>query len=92
MMSRATMTAKEAAGYLGCSYDMFLKLVRAKKIPFFRAGSRVLCRKESLDLWMAEQETASMISAEPDGLRYLPKQEIKSAIEMSPKKSIKVGF
>lgn len=57
---RVTMPAKESAKYLGLSYWKFLEEVKAGRIPHFRIGNRVLCRKISLDVWMAAKETASV--------------------------------
>lgn len=67
---RATMKAKEAAEYIGISYWKLLELAKARKIPHIRGvGNRVLFRKDSLDAWMASQETAS-ISNEDDKAGY----------------------
>jgi len=57
---RVTMPAKESAKYLGLSYWKFLEDIKAGRIPHFRIGNRVLCRKISLDVWMAAKETASV--------------------------------
>lgn len=57
---RATMTAREAAAYLGVSYWKLLELVRQKKVPHIRLDARVLFRREALDAWLAEQEAASV--------------------------------
>ncbi len=59
-MGRSTLTAKEAAKYLGISYWKVLEMAKRGEIPHIRAGSRVLFRRESLDQWMLEQEQASV--------------------------------
>ncbi len=59
-MSRSTLTAKEAAKYLGISYWLCLEMCKRGEVPHIRAGSRVLFRRESLDQWMAAQEQASV--------------------------------
>lgn len=64
-MKKATMTAKEAAGYMGISYWKFLEEIKAGRIPHFKIGNRVLCRREALDEWMKRQEAAS-VAREPD--------------------------
>lgn len=57
---RATLKAKEAAHYLGFSYWKLLELVKAGEIPVIRAGNRLLFRRETLDLWLSQQEAASV--------------------------------
>lgn len=57
---RATMNARDSAAYIGCSYWKFLEGVKAKRIPHLKVGNRILCRRETLDAWMASQETASI--------------------------------
>lgn len=57
---RTTMTAKEAAAYLGISYWLVLELSKQKRLKHVRAGKRVLFRKESLDEWMSLQEELSV--------------------------------
>lgn len=64
---RATLKAKEVATYLGFSYWKLLELVKAGKIPVIRAGNRLLFRRETLDNWLAQQETASLVLPEPEG-------------------------
>lgn len=55
-MERATLTRVEAASYLGISEWLLWRLTKEGLIPHFRAGNRLLFRKESLDNWMLEQE------------------------------------
>jgi excisionase family DNA binding protein len=64
-VKRATMTAKESAVYVGTSYWQFLSEIKAGRIPHFRIGNRILCRRETLDAWMAAQEAAS-VAREPE--------------------------
>ena len=59
-MGRSTLTAKEAAKYLGISYWLCLEMAKRGEIPHIRAGSRVLFRRESLDGWMDEQEQENL--------------------------------
>ena len=49
-MQRTTLTAKEAAEYLGISYWLITQLVRRKQIPCSRVGKRILFREEALDI------------------------------------------
>jgi excisionase family DNA binding protein len=52
-----TMFPKEAAEYLGISYDSLLRWAREGKIPSSQpGGQRVLFRKKALDAWLEEQE------------------------------------
>jgi len=54
-IKRSTLTAKEAATYLGVSIDKIYQMVREKEsIPHFRIGSRILLKKEALDQWIDE--------------------------------------
>lgn len=55
-----TVTAKEAAQYIGISYWLLLDMAKRSQIPCIRCGDRVLFRKETLDLWMQNQETKSV--------------------------------
>lgn len=64
---RATLTAREAAAYLGFSYWKLLELVKVGEIPVIRAGNRLLFRRETLDQWLSQQETASMVEPESVG-------------------------
>lgn len=59
-MQRQTITAKEAADYIGVSKDTIYDLSRKKKIPCVRVGKRILFRREALDKWMDEQEAESV--------------------------------
>ena len=45
-IKRTTLTAKEAAEYLGISYWLITQLVKRKQIPCSRVGKRILFRKE----------------------------------------------
>lgn len=59
-IQRTTLTAKEAAGYLGISYWLITQLVRRKQIPCSRVGKRILFRKEALDIYLSKQENDSL--------------------------------
>ena len=65
-VQRATLKAKEAAGYLGISYWKLLELVKAGDgPPHIRAGNRILFRTETLDAWLSQLEAASGGGAGP---------------------------
>lgn len=67
-IKRATLKAKEAAGYLGFSYWKLLELVKAGKGPLpIRVGSRLLFRIETLDSWLSQQEVINTMESEPTG-------------------------
>jgi excisionase family DNA binding protein len=59
-MERQTLSAKEAAKYIGISYWLILEMAKRKEIPCIRVGSRVLFRKNAVDSWMAEREVESV--------------------------------
>lgn len=51
-----TLDIIELSIYLKCSVSVIRKLVRNNGIPFFRIGNRLFFRKESIDLWIKNQE------------------------------------
>lgn len=51
-----TFNIKEVSEYLKSSVSGVRKLVRNNGIPFFRIGNRLFFRKESIDLWIKNQE------------------------------------
>lgn len=59
-MGKTRLLPNEAAEYLGCGYDKLMQMVRKKEIPHYRIGRRVLFTKESLDLWIENQERQSI--------------------------------
>lgn len=62
-MQRTTLTAKEAAEYLGISYWLTTQLVRRKQIPCSRVGKRILFRKEALDIYLSKKENDSLLES-----------------------------
>ena len=62
-MQRTTLTAKEAAEYLGISYWLITQLVRRKQIPCSRVGKRILFRREALDLYLSKKENDSLLES-----------------------------
>jgi len=74
MTETVTLKAKEAANYVGISYWLLLELTKKCEIPFILAGGRKLFRKETLDLWMKNQELQSVQTKhEPAGHGMLRK-------------------
>ena len=61
---RTTLTAKEAAEYLGISYWLITQLVRRKQIPCSRVGKRILFRKEDLDIYIRKKENDSLLESD----------------------------
>jgi len=59
-MQRTTLTAKEAAEYLGISYWLITQLVKRKQIPCSRVGRRILFRKDVLDVYLSKKENDSL--------------------------------
>ena len=60
---RTTLTAKEAAEYLGISYWLITQLVRRKQIPCSRVGMRILFREEALDIYLSKKENDSLLES-----------------------------
>ena len=56
----STISAKEAAKYLGISYWLLLDLVRRKQIPNIRLENRLLFRVESLEQFLINMEMQSI--------------------------------
>ena len=59
-IKKTTLTAKEAAEYLGISYWLITQLVKRKQIPCSRIGKRILFRKEVLDIYLSKKENDSL--------------------------------
>lgn len=55
---------KEVANYLNCSVSSIRTLVRNKKIPYFRIGSKLNFNKEAVDNWVHNQEVQNMQNKE----------------------------
>lgn len=76
-ISRVTMTAKEAATYLGIGYSKILELTNKNQIPHIRLGKTFYYTKDRLDKWLEEeqdkpskeQEIASMMDSKYGLLR-----------------------
>ena len=62
-MQRTTLTAKEAAEYLGISYWLITQLVKRKQIPCSRVGKRILCREAALDIYLSTTENDSLLES-----------------------------
>ena len=59
-IQRTTLTAKEAAEYLGISYWLINQMVRRKQIPFCKIGGKYLFRVQALDEYLSNQEKESL--------------------------------
>ncbi|WP_430787149.1 helix-turn-helix domain-containing protein [Virgibacillus flavescens] len=59
-MERQTMTVKEIAAYLGVHTDTIYAMVKSKQIPHLKMGTRILFTKESIHLWIQDQEYTSL--------------------------------
>lgn len=68
-----TWDAKTASKYLGISYWLLLNMVKKHQVPFIKAGDRFLFRKETLDLWMKNQEIQSVQAEQPNNFGKLRK-------------------
>jgi excisionase family DNA binding protein len=67
MIQKTRLLPREAAAFLGCSYDWLMKEVRRKQIPHYRIGRRVFFTREALTLWIENQERLS-VQREPGRL------------------------
>lgn len=54
------LNVNEVAEYLNCSVSNIRKMVRNNTIPYFRIGNRLNFKKESIDLWVHNQEVKNM--------------------------------
>ena len=57
---RTTLTAKEAAEYLGISYWLITQLVRRKQIPCSKVVGKFLFRVQVLDEYLSNKEQESV--------------------------------
>ena len=55
-VQRVTLNAREAAQYIGVSYDMLLITAKRKVIPNFQVGRQYFFRQDTLDKWMNNLE------------------------------------
>lgn len=55
-LERQTLTVKEVANYLGVHTDT----AKFKQIPHVKIRNRILFTKESIDLWIQEQEYTNL--------------------------------
>jgi len=59
-MTGALLTADDVAGLLGVSKGWIYGEVRAGRIPHVKLGRCTRFREESIDLWISENERATM--------------------------------
>jgi len=59
-VQKATLQTRQAAEYIGISYWKLLELAKAGLVPHIRIGGRLLFRRETLDVWLEQQERASL--------------------------------
>ena len=57
-----TFNIKEASNYLKCSESILRKMVKNKTIRYYRIGNKIFFRKESIDLWIQNQEIQNVHS------------------------------
>lgn len=50
------MNVKEVAEYLKCSCSKIRNMVRDNEIPYFRIGNKLNFKKETIDVWVRNQE------------------------------------
>ncbi|MFE8697937.1 helix-turn-helix domain-containing protein [Cytobacillus sp. FJAT-53684] len=59
-MQRKTITAQEAADYIGIHVETIYVMARKKEIPHIRIRRRIFFSVESLDTWMRDLEQKSL--------------------------------
>lgn len=59
-MKRQTLTVKEVATYLGVHTDTIYAMVKLRQLPHLKVGNRILFTKDSIDLWIEDQEFTSL--------------------------------
>ena len=59
-LQRKTITAQEAADYIGVCIDTIYTMVRQKEIPHVRVRRRILFNRDTIDSWMRAQEEKSL--------------------------------
>lgn len=55
-MENISFNIKEASNYLKCSESILRKMIKNKSISYYRIGNRIFFRKETIDLWIKNQE------------------------------------
>ena len=56
-----TLNIQELSSYLRCSVSEIRKLVKSKKIPFYRVGSKLFFKKDSINRWITQQEVNNLL-------------------------------
>lgn len=59
-MVRKTMTAQEAADYIGIHKETIYVMARKREIPHIRIRRRIFFSQETLDAWMRDLEQKSL--------------------------------
>lgn len=59
-MQRKTMTAEEAAQYIGIHKETIYVMARKREIPHIRIRRRIFFSQETLDAWMRDLEQKSL--------------------------------
>lgn len=60
MENNIIFNIEEVAQYLKCSISCVRSLVRKKEIPYFRIGNRLNFKKDTIDMWIRNQEIQIM--------------------------------
>jgi len=54
-MEKRTLSVEDVAAYLGLHKDTVYILVKEKRIPHMKIGSRIFFLEEALEKWLMEQ-------------------------------------
>lgn len=60
--SKIVFNVEELSNYLRISQSSIRKLIRENKIPYYRILSRIFFDKESIDIWIKNQELNNLNS------------------------------
>lgn len=56
MTNNIKFTVKEVAEYIGCSESSIRKLVKEKKIPYYKIYAKILFDKIAIDKWVYDNQ------------------------------------
>ena len=57
------LNVKEIKDYLSISESTIRKLIREKKIPYFRIFSKILLDKDEIDKWIDDKQTGNKLTS-----------------------------
>ena len=58
--NQKVLDINELAVYLHCSTQTIRKMIRNKEIPYFNIGRKMYISKETIDIWIRNQEMKNL--------------------------------